>query len=240
MGGPRRRRRFDDEPSGGMPLFPLVLVVILAGLLLGGALAHFFGGKGTPRVAPTEIVALPSPPVTAAPIVTARLTPSSSPSRSLAPSPRPSAPSTVRPTPKTRASSITSPTPAGLNVRTPALRTQSPKRPTLVATAAPSVLTSPSPGVESRSSAIVRSYLDALARGDRAEASSYLAHGTPSETFMNAESHIESIRSATIGDRQYRVTADVQTTSGEYYVTFTVENGPLGLQITDHYSIKPQ
>lgn len=57
---------------------------------------------------------------------------------------------------------------------------------------------------------------------------------------MNSGAQIESIRSASVGPQQYQVTADVQTTSGEYYVTFTVESGPSGLQITDHYSIKPQ
>jgi hypothetical protein len=85
----------------------------------------------------------------------------------------------------------------------------------------------------------VRSYLGALARGDRATATSYLAHGVPNEGFMNAGSHIEAIRSASSGT-QYTVTADVQTSTGEYYITFTLAPGPGGLQITDHYSIKPQ
>jgi len=40
--------------------------------------------------------------------------------------------------------------------------------------------------------------------------------------------------------QQYKVTADVQATSGEYYVTFTVEETPGGLQITDHYAIQPR
>jgi hypothetical protein len=87
---------------------------------------------------------------------------------------------------------------------------------------------------------VVRSYLGALARGDRAAASAYLAHGSPSENFMDSSAHIESIRSASNGSQSYTVTADVQTTSGEYYITFTVQPGPGGLQITDHYSIKPQ
>lgn len=57
---------------------------------------------------------------------------------------------------------------------------------------------------------------------------------------MSTGSHIESIHSASIGAEEYKVTADVQTGSGEYYVTFTLESGPGGLQITDHYAIKPQ
>lgn len=86
----------------------------------------------------------------------------------------------------------------------------------------------------------MRSYLQSLARGDRSTAASYLARGAPSERFMNSSAEIQSIRSASVGPQQYQVTADVQTSTGEYYVTFTVESGPTGLQITDHYSIKPQ
>ncbi len=86
----------------------------------------------------------------------------------------------------------------------------------------------------------MRSYLEALQHGERATAASYLARGTPSETFMNAESRIESISSANVGPQQYRVGADVQTSTGEYFITFTVEQGPSGLQIIDHSSIKPQ
>ncbi len=80
----------------------------------------------------------------------------------------------------------------------------------------------------------------ALAGNDRATAANYLAHGAPTETFMAENAHIESIRSVRAGPQQYRVGADVQTSSGEYYVTFTVEAGPSGLEITDHYTVKPQ
>jgi hypothetical protein len=96
------------------------------------------------------------------------------------------------------------------------------------------------PSGDTQAAAVVRSYLNALARGDRATATSYLAHGTPTETFMSSGAHIASIRSATAGAQQYTVTADVQTSTGEYYTTFTVIQGPIGLQITDHYTIKPQ
>jgi hypothetical protein len=91
-----------------------------------------------------------------------------------------------------------------------------------------------------RAAGVVRSYLGALARGDRVAATAYLAHGAPSENFMDSSARVESIRSANNGDQSYTVTADVQSSSGEYYITFTVQPGPGGLQITDHYSIKPQ
>jgi len=57
---------------------------------------------------------------------------------------------------------------------------------------------------------------------------------------MSSGSHISSIRSASVGPDTYKVTADVETASGEYYVTFTLEPGPAGLEITDHYAIKTQ
>lgn len=90
-------------------------------------------------------------------------------------------------------------------------------------------------------SSLVRSYLNAVARGDRAVAASYLAGGLPTETWLNTESRIESIHSAAIGPQRYRVSADIVQTNGvEYYETFTVEQSAGGLQITDHYVIKPQ
>ena len=86
---------------------------------------------------------------------------------------------------------------------------------------------------------IVRSYLGALARGDRSTATSYLARGLPGEAFMNSSARVVSVRPSAAGS-QYKVTADVQTSTGEYYITFTLEPGAGGLQIVDHYSIKTQ
>lgn len=86
----------------------------------------------------------------------------------------------------------------------------------------------------------MRSYLGALARGDRTTAASYLATGLPSETFMNGNARIQSIRASNVGPQRYQVTADVMTSGGEYYETFTVEQGASGLQIVEHYWIKPQ
>ncbi len=86
----------------------------------------------------------------------------------------------------------------------------------------------------------MRTYLQALARGDRATANSYLASGSANETFMSGDSQIESIRSTPLGESRYSVSADVRTAGTEYYATFTLEPGPGGLQITDHSWIKPQ
>lgn len=93
------------------------------------------------------------------------------------------------------------------------------------------------PARSDQAAGIVRSYLGALARGDRATATSYLARGLPGEVFMDPSSRILSVHSADDA-APYHVTADVQTTTGEYYLTFTLEPGQGGLQITDHYAIK--
>jgi hypothetical protein len=225
-------------------------------LLLGGALAHFFGGpKTAPNSVPTAIAVLASPPpVTPAPIspspaASAAPRPSPAPSQSASSEPTPSAPATTLPTP---AASVKTVHANHVIVRTASPKTPAPSTPRPVvarptpaptiavrASAAP-LATPQTVAAEGPAATLVRSYLQALARGDRSAAATYLAQGTPTETFMNPQARIESIRSESTGPQQYHVTADVQTVSGEYYITFTVGEGPAGLQITDHYSIKPQ
>lgn len=268
MAEPPRRRRADEERGeGGLPLFPLVLVVILAGLLLGGVLAHFFGGSNRAPTPATRIAVAPAtqpPALVPSPSAAPSATPSPvASSRSAIPSPTPAKRATpaagvspsARPTIKATAA-VPTPTPA---VITPAPRRSAatpatpPPPPTLhpAATLRPAVTAHPAAprpvatasvvsAVGGDPSGVVRAYLAALARGDRQTAAGYLSHGAPTESFMTADSRIAAIRSAAIGSQQYRVTADVQTGSGEYYVTFTVAPGPGGLQITDHYAIKAQ
>jgi curli biogenesis system outer membrane secretion channel CsgG len=119
-------------------------------------------------------------------------------------------------------------------------------RKAIVATSRPIAVATPIPAAAPKAPAadpaasVVRSYLNALAHGDRATASTYLAGGSASETFMSGEAQIESIRSTPQGNSSYLVTADVKSGGVEYYATFTVAPGPGGLQITDHYWIKPQ
>lgn len=249
----RRRRRLDEDSRGGLPLFPLVVVVILAGLLMGGVLAHFFGGsKNVAQSSATAAAMLPSPGLSPAAIPTStskKVRPAPTPSAT-ATSPATATPSaipsaTAKASPRVPAASKSRPAPIKPLVRaTPLARTvpaqSSPTPATKNVTVAALPVHSPSASGDDRAALLVRAYLEALARGDRAGASSYLATGTPNETFMTADSRIESIRSSNVGPQQYRVTADVQTSSGEYYVTFTVEQNPSGLAITDHFSIKTQ
>ncbi len=243
MREPPRRRRMDEEPPGrGLPLFPLIVVVILAGLLLGGVLAHFFGGN-TPRPEPSRVAVAPSPLSAYGAAV-----PSAMPTESPTPAQRPSP--TSRPSPTPRPSPSASPrvspsaTPA-VAATTVAAVTSKPAtaRPlgasshsATAAPVAPAPVT-PAPAASSDDGAVwvVRSYVQAVARGDRAAAANFLMHGSATEPFLSADSQIESIRSAALGDSRYNVTADVRTDSGEFRGTFTLEQGASGLQISDHY-----
>ncbi len=246
---PRRRRRSGDEPPGGLPLLPLIVLVILAGLLLGGVLAHFFGKSNSPaaptasnetaKPAPSPAHKLPS----AAPSPTPSAT-SPSPTASTTHSPSPAPSSTPTPKPKPSPSATTAPT---AKETVPSAKPTAAPTPTPAATHVPAATHAPAatnapaePPSETQAVGIVRSYLSALARGDRASAASYLAHGSPSESFMNSSSHVDSVRVATVGAQQYQVTAAVQSGGSEYYVTFTVGPGTNGLAITDHYTIKPR
>jgi hypothetical protein len=127
--------------------------------------------------------------------------------------------------------------------RTLPVATATPKA--IVPTSTPIAAAKPAPATPPKASAgepavsLVRSYLEALAHGDRATASTYLGGGNPSETFMNGEAQIESVRSTPGSNSGYQVTADVKSGGVEYYGTFTVVPGPSGLQITDHYWIRP-
>jgi hypothetical protein len=105
---------------------------------------------------------------------------------------------------------------------------------------APATRATVAAGGEDRAAGVVRSYLGALSRGDRATAGNYLARGNPTETFMDADSHVESIRTEGIPGGRYRVSADIHNARGEFYETFDLETGPGGLQITGQYWIKAQ
>ena len=260
MNDPPRRRRSDDDSDrgGGLPLFPLVLIVIFAGLLLGGVLAHFFGGSANgPKATPAPVAVLPSAIPTAAPppvrpiaspratsAAAASPTPAATPRASASPaatpssSAAPSAPSSARPA--HTAPPKPSPTPTlKVTLATPAKIVFTPKP---AASPAKAANATPAPNYVSaapdQAAGIVRSYLGALARGDRATATSYLASGLPGEVFMDSNARVVSVHSTGESASQYKVAADVLTSTGEYYLTFVLVSGPGGLQITDHYAIK--
>lgn len=255
---PRRRRSEEDSGTrggGGLPLFPLILVVIFAGLLLGGVLAKFFGGASPPKATPAAPTFTSAPENSMAPLAMAtRRTPAPIPTPTLSATAKPSPVASASPTAKPAAIPTLKETPkpvpppsARIVYVTPAPHRAAPTSDVAftpsagtpqvasATTAAPNYV----PAGPDQAATIVRSYLGALARGDRATATSYLAHGLPSEGFMDANSRILSVRSESSAS-PYKVSADVQTSTGEYYITFTLQQGTGGLQIIDHYAIKPQ
>jgi hypothetical protein len=254
---PRRRRRPDDgenEGNGWLSMIALIVVVVLVGLLLGAVLARVFGAKTTVVVSPTplptivvtaqaSITPLPSASPSAKPHATPRVTPSPvETAASPAASPSASASATPRP------SSSAKPSPTAASIPTP---TATPKpRPTRTSSPAPKPLPKPLKTISpartapqtagDRAAAVVRLYLDALARGNTAEARSYLSSGEPSESsFMDRSARLASLNTTQNADGTYKVDTDLTTANGEYYITFTVNVAPGGAVITDHVAIKP-
>jgi len=231
-------------------LLPLIVIVVFAGLLLGGLLAHFFGGSANSPKAPSNgstTVAGASPTPSA--VVTPPHASPSPPSRAVPSLKKPASPT---PLPSVTASAAASPKASVAPSASPSIKPKPTVSPVATARAVAAVVTAtparasattPVPNYVAagpdHAAGIVRSYLGALARGDRATATSYLASGLPGEAFMDSNARVVSVRPSAAGS-QYRVTADVQASSGEYVITFVLQPGPGGLQIIDHYSIKTQ
>ena len=255
---PRRRRLQPQEPKkgGGIPIFPLVVLVIFAGLLLGGALAKFFGHSPALATPAPTFTPLPSPAPTSAPRATphrsASPSPSTSPSK--APSPTPSASSAPKGTPSASPARATAtaapsviyitPQPKASVVKTLAPRTPAPRSPTpsVVAAASPTPTQSTAGSTSGRPASIVRAYLAAVLRGDEATATGYLSRGLPNESFYTGASKITDVETTHNADGSYTVAVDITAPTGEYYETFKLAEGPGGLclQIVDHYAIKVQ
>lgn len=247
--GPRRRRPVFSEPprtAGEFPLVPAIIVVILVGLFLGAAFAHYLAA---PKVTANKLVTVrPTPLPTTMPTPPPEQTPppqSPSPkptataNAALSPSPHPAATRAVTPSPRPQS------TPTALASAAPA-KTASPKpistaTPRPVATATP-VLKHTLPvarATENTSGAaanVVRSYIDALRSGRPQAAASYLAGGTPDQdSFVDAGARISSLSSSRNANGTYHVDANVVTASGTYSMSFTVSASN---RITDHVGVK--
>ncbi|MDQ2865376.1 MAG: hypothetical protein M3R51_04065 [Candidatus Eremiobacteraeota bacterium] len=257
---PRRRRLPPDRPGGsGIPIFPLILVVIFAGLLLGGLIAHFSQKRdGVVPAAASPLAITPIPAITPSPSITPSA-PVNRPSSSASPLLKTTRTASPVPSQPASAAAKRSSFPSASAVPSVIIVTPEPKRPTETAAAASAMPVEGTPGqgasalksepptgsvqgpsISSNDAAgVVRGYLSALARGDESTAASYLRSGLPSETFMSAAARITSIRSARSGDGTFSVSADIKTSDGEYFENFTVQSGENGLQIIDHTAIKP-
>jgi len=232
-----------------------MVLVILGGLLLGGLLTKLFGA-GTvqaptpapsftplPEATATFTQAQTPPPATPPP---ATATPSSKPAKSTRPSPRtsaspaPTATASPRRRVRPRATAplviILTPTPFASvpPTFTPAPTATPRPPPVTVATAAPVLIT----GANSarHAAAIVNAYIAALARGDSATATDYLASGLPTESFINPNVSVtvNGLHASRNTDGSYNVSAEVVTSKGTYLATFTLKMGAYGMQITGH------
>ncbi len=88
--------------------------------------------------------------------------------------------------------------------------------------------------------AIALAYIGAVARGEQSIATSYLQSGLPNEPFAGMRATPSDVRAARDADGRFKIAAEIATSSGRYYETFTIVAGPSGLQIADHYTIKVQ
>jgi hypothetical protein len=251
-----RRRRLEPEPPkrGGIPIIPLMILVVLCGLALGGLLTKFLGtgGAKAPTSAPSFT---PLPEATATFTSAESLAPSPSPTSSRNPakaspsalaseSPKASASPNAavspveKPKPQaTRVVIVLTPTPPPTHTATnvPATNATATAPPVVAAPTATPVLIVGA-NTSEHAASIVNAYVGALARGDSSTAAGYLASGLPTETFINPNVtvSVSDLRTSRNSDGSYTVTAQITTSKGTYFGTFVLRMGPYGMQITEH------
>jgi hypothetical protein len=233
-----------------------MILVVLCGLALGGLLTKFLGtgGAQAPSPAPSftplpEATATftsaesprPSPSPTSSrsaktppPVAT----PTSLPTPTLIPgtTPGPSAKPAVVPKPKPKATQVVivlTPTPAAVHAPV-ATATATPPAVVAAPSATPVLITGAN--TSEHAASIVNAYIAALARGDSSSAAGYLASGLPTETFINPNVtvNVSDMRTSRNSDGSYTVTAQIVTSKGTYFASFTLRIGAYGMQITEH------
>ncbi len=227
-----------------------MILVILCGLALGGLLTKFLGTGGAQAPSPApSFTPLPEATATFTSAESLPVSPSPSPMHKAATSPGASAsalpsasasPSavaspTTKPKPKaTRVVIVLTPTPAATQNAPVETATATPP-PNIAAPTATAVLITGANSPEHAAS-IVNAYIAALARGDSSTAAGYLASGLPTETFINPNVtvNVSDLRTSRNSDGSYNVTAQVVTSKGTYFTSFTLRVGPYGMQITEH------
>ncbi len=208
-----------------MPVLLLGLLVVLAGLAIGG-----LAGRLTAMHAhlPTSV-----PSISPVPTETPTLAPESTPTPKTTPTPKPTPSAKPKATPTAKPSPTASPvatvtpsaepsaTPkpaakAAATPRTPEKKSISP----VVRKALPSPTPAPAIGGSS-ARALVRVYLADLARGDTAGASALLASGSP-DTFIDGTLQIGSVASAPTANGAQSVTAQIIVGVKHYTMSFLV------------------
>ncbi|MDH2909758.1 MAG: hypothetical protein PXZ07_06550 [Candidatus Eremiobacteraeota bacterium] len=222
-----------------MPVLLLGLLVVLAGLAIGG-----FAGRLTAMHAhlPTSLPSIspvPTETPTLAPVATP--TPKRTPKPKVTPSPKPTPKASARPSPSESPSpsptpsSTATPSPAPSRApnaaATPHIGAKKPKV-SIERTARPSPV--PSAAVAgSAARALVRVYLADLARGDTSGASALLAAGSP-DTFIDGTLQITSVTSAPTASGAQSVTANIIVGVKHYVMSFLVGESGGALRILSH------
>ena len=206
-----------------MPVLLLGLLVVLAGLAIGG-----FAGRLTAMHAhlPTSLPSIspvPTETPTLAPVATP--TPKRTPKPKLTPSPKPTPTASARPSPSASASptptptSTVAPSPKPSAAATPRTVAKKPKV-QIERTARPSPV--PSAALAgSAARALVRVYLADLARGDTSGASALLAAGSP-DTFIDGTLQMTSVTSVPATGGAQSVTANIIVGVKHYVMSFLV------------------
>ncbi|MGC8485121.1 MAG: hypothetical protein ACP5O6_05740 [Candidatus Baltobacteraceae bacterium] len=212
-----------------MPVLLLGLLVVLAGLAIGG-----LAGRLTAMHAhlPTSV-----PSISPVPTETPTLAPVSTPTPKTTPTPKPT------PSPKTTATPRTKPSPSASPVPsvTPSAEPSATPKPVAKAAATPRATprtvekkqkspavrktppsASPAPAIGGAAArAVVRVYLADLARGDSAGAGALLASGSP-DTFIDGTLQIGSVASVPTANGAQSVTAQIIVGVKHYTMTFLV------------------
>ncbi|MDQ2662761.1 MAG: hypothetical protein M3Y18_01855 [Candidatus Eremiobacteraeota bacterium] len=226
-----------------------IIVVILVGLFIGAALAHFLGGGGKTRTFATNAT------VTVTPVPTVLSTDTPAPTDNPAPTDTPATASTrgpranasTKPSPRAAATSAPTSAPAHATAppATPTPRpTHSPAAVVFTApphTPKPAIVThapvsaTPVPDRGSSAAAVVRAYVNALSEGQPGAASAYLASGSPDQdSYIDASARLSAVSTVRNADGSYRVQGNLETGTGAYAMTFTVRGG----KIIDHVGVK--
>lgn len=230
-----------------MPVLLLGLLVVLAGLAIGG-----FAGRLTAMHAhlPTSLPSIspvPTETPTLAPVATP--TPKRTPTPKSTPSPKPTPKASARPSPTESPSPSPTPSPfpspsrtntatpspapsrAPNAATTPHIAAKKPKAP-IERTARPSPVPSATvTGPAAR--ALVRVYLADLARGDTSGASALLAAGSP-DTFVDGTLQMGSVTSTPAASGAQSVTAHIIVGVKRYVMSFLIGKSGGALRILSH------
>jgi hypothetical protein len=232
---PRRSRQRSRPPQRKYPLIPILVVVLLAGFVIGASFAFVQRVReGPPR--PLATPTLP-PAITPSPVQSAALLVSPSP----APSP------SVTPTPAASASPSASPAASPSPTASPSASASPAASPLATARATGSPTAEASVDADSDfarlASVVVRQYLAALERGD--DAAAYAAFGVASgasgvtfveKRYVDQTTRIVRVSSSGTDDAA-TVDVELETGGATYFAQYFLTRSAAGSAVIQRHSI---